>query len=135
MALVGEVMPEVLEIQGVGKVLGATILSEVGDIERFRDQHGFASYCGAAPIERSSGQTRRVRVNSGGNRTMNWVLHMICQVRLRIDSRSKELVERKQREGNTKREALRVLKTYIARELYRTLKRIRKKRQSVALGA
>ena len=54
---------------------------------------------------------------------MNYVLHMIAQVRLRTDGgRSRALVERKQREGKTLRAALRVLKTYIARELYRRLK-------------
>jgi len=59
---------------------------------------------------------------------MNYVLHMIAQVRLRTDERSRILVERKMREGKTLRAALRVLKTYIARELYRTLKTIRQAR-------
>lgn len=134
-SLLKEVMPEVLGIVGVGKVLGATILAEVGDPDRFRTEDSFASYCGAAPIDRSSGKNRRVRVNAGGNRTMNWVMHIISQVRLRIDPRSKELVERKQREGKTKREAIRVLKTYIAREIYRTLKRIHERRRFLALDA
>lgn len=82
-------------------------------------------------MERSSGKTSgRVGVNPGGNRRMNYVLHMIAQVRLRTDGgRSKELVERKQKEGKTLRGALRVLKTYIARELYRTLKAIEKSRE------
>lgn len=91
------------------------------------------SYCGAAPVERSSGKSKKVRVNTGGNRTMNYVLHMIAQIRLRLDPRSKELVERKVSEGKTKREALRVLKTYIARELYRILKAIYQERNLSAI--
>lgn len=130
--LVKEVMPEILGIVGVGKVLGATILAEVGDPSRFEGADRFASYCGAAPIDRSSGKNKSVRVNPGGNRTMNWVLHMVSQVRLRVDPRSRELVERKRREGKSLREAIRVLKTYIARELYRTLRRIQEKRRFLA---
>lgn len=125
--VVKEVMPEVLEIRGVGPVLGATILAEVGDVSRFASPDKFAGYCGG-PVDRSSGKSSRVRVNPGGNRTMNYVLHMIAQVRLRTDERSRALVERKMREGKTLRAALRVLKTYIARELYRTLKTIRRAR-------
>ena len=66
---------------------------------------------------------------------MNYVVHMMAQVRLRCDPRSKELFERKQREGKTKRAALRVLKTYIARELYRKLKAFEENRESLAIGA
>lgn len=132
--LVKEVMPEVLEICGVGPVLGAVILAEVGDVSRFAGADRFAGYCGG-PVDRSSGKSSRVRVNPGGNRTMNWVLHMIAQVRLRIDPRSKALVERKMGEGKTLRAALRVLKTYIARELYRTLKTLHRSRSPGPVAA
>lgn len=132
--LVGEVMPEILEIRGVGPVLGAVILAEVGEIERFGSVDGFANYCGG-PTERSSGKNSRVSVNTGGNRTMNYVLHMIAQVRIRTDERSRALVERKQREGKTLRAALRVLKTYIARELYRKLKSMQRSRDLSLVGA
>lgn len=132
--LVKESTPEVLEIKGVGPVLGATILAEVGEVHRFESVHKFASYCGG-PTERSSGKNARVSVNAGGNRTMNYVVHMIAQVRLRTDDRSRELVQRKQREGKTLREALRVLKTYIARELYRKLRAIEKTRKLGAFAA
>lgn len=128
--LLKEIMPEILEIRGVGPVLGATILAEVGDVPRFEKESGFASYCGAAPVGRGSAKkNRRVAVNPGGNRTMNYVVHMMAQVGLRTDPRSRELIERKQREGKTLRGALRVLKTYIARELYRTLKALEKSRE------
>lgn len=134
--LLEEICPEVLELRGVGAVLGATILAEVGDVCRFQKEGAFASYCGAAPVSRGSGKNNsRVAVNSGGNRRMNYVLHMMAQVRLRTDPPSRELFERKQREGKTKRAALRVLKTYIARELYRTLKAIQRSRQMATLTA
>lgn len=127
--------PEILQIRGVGPVLGATILAEVGDVSRFASVEKFASYCGG-PTERSSGKNTRTSVNSGGNRTMNYVVHMIAQVRLRTDGgRSRALVERKQREGKTLRAALRVLKTYIARELYRRLTEMHRSRAARLMAA
>lgn len=132
--LLKESTPEILEFQGLGPVLGATTLAEVGEVSRFSNMEKFVSYCGG-PTERSSGKNSRVSVNPGGNRTMNYVLHMIAQVRLRTDERSRALVERKQREGKTLRAALRVLKTYIARELYRKLKAIQRSRDLSLVGA
>lgn len=131
-ALMGRILkssaPEILQIRGVGAVLGAMILAEVGEVSRFASVEKFASYCGG-PTDRSSGKNSRASVNSGGNRTMNYVVHMIVQVRLRTDGgRSRALVDRKQREGKTLRAALRVLKTYIARELYRRLKTMQRLR-------
>lgn len=136
-SLLKECMPELLEVRGVGEVFGATILAEVGDIDRFRNEDSFASYCGAAPVSRGSGKRdSRVGVNSGGNRRMNHALHVMALVRLRSDGgRSRALVERKVREGKTMREALRVLKTYIARELYRTLRTIPRSGRMAALTA
>lgn len=131
--LLKESTPEILEFQGLGSVLGATTLAEVGQVSRFSNVDKFVSYCGG-PTERSSGKNSRVSVNPGGNRTMNYVLHMIAQVRLRTDERSRALVERKQREGKTLRAALRVLKTYIARELYRKLKAIQRTRDLSLVG-
>lgn len=87
-------------------------------------------------MERSSGSRDAARVNTQGNRRMNYVLHMMAQVRLRTDGgRSRGLLERKQKEGKSKRAALRVLKTYIARELYRELKAIEGSRRSAAFAA
>jgi transposase len=122
---VKEQLPELLALQGVGPCVAAVILAEVGDIERFHSQDHFASYCGAAPISRASGKSRQVRVNPGGNRRLNWALHIIAINRLRRSERSQSFSARKQREGKTKREVLRILKTYIARELYRFLRQLR----------
>ncbi|UQN09633.1 transposase (plasmid) [Deinococcus sp. QL22] len=102
-------------------MLAGTVLAEVGDIKRFEDVHHFASYCGAAPVERGSGKNTRWCVSVGGNRQLNRVLHLMALTRLRCDERTKTFVTRKEQEGKTKRAALRALKTHLARELYRTL--------------
>jgi transposase len=122
--VVSTVMPALLKLQGVGPIVAGVLLAETGDPRRFASPHHFASYCGAAPVERGSGQNRRMQINPGGNRRLNWALHIVAMVRLRMDGgRSKRLFDKAQLRGKTKRSALRLLKTYIARELFRILQR------------
>jgi transposase len=102
----------------VGPVIAGVLLAEVGDIQRFRSQDHFASYCGVAPVPWESGASKQVRVNRGGNRRLNWALHLIARTRLRLDAASQALVARKKQEGKTHREAIRILKTYLARQIY-----------------
>jgi transposase len=116
--------PQLLQLPGVGPVMAGVLLAEVGDIRRFPSKHAFASYCGAGPVPWESGASKHVRVNRGGNRRLNWALHLIARTRLRLDEASQALVARKKQEGKTHREALRVLKTYLARQLYGVLLRL-----------
>jgi len=128
-ALVKACLPQLLDLTGVGPVVAGLFLAEVGDAQRFANQDCFASYCGAAPVERGSGQNRRMQVNVGGNRRLNWALHIVAIVRLRYDGgHSRALVDKLKTRGKTDRAALRVLKTYIARELFHVL------RQEAAAG-
>lgn len=117
--LVDELMPELLEVQGVGVIHAATLLAEAGDVRRFRSPHAFAMFCGCAPVERSSGGQQRCQLNSGGNRRLNRTFYMMAQVRLRCDDATKAYLDKKQRQGKTRRAALRCLKTYLARDLFR----------------
>jgi transposase len=90
--------------------------------QRLRSEAAFASLCGVAPIEASSGKVVRHRLNRGGNREANRALYMICLARMRRDQRTKEeYVARRTAEGKSKREIIRCLKRYIAREVYRVL--------------
>jgi len=117
--LVNKLMPELVTLQGIAVIQASTLLSEIGDIRCFRSQHSFAMFAGCAPIERSSGGSKRRQVNRGGNRRLNSVFHMMIQVRLRWDDNTKTYVEKKIKEGKTKRSAFRCLKTHIARQVYR----------------
>ena len=120
---VSRIMPRLLDLPGVGAIMAGTLLAEAGDPQRFPTADHFASYCGAAPIERGSGQNTRMQINPGGNRRLNWALHVIAIVRLRVDGgRSKQFVERLTSNGKSQRAALRLLKTYIAREIFRTMR-------------
>lgn len=117
--LVKALMPELLELKGIALVNAATLLAEVGDVRTFKSQHAFAMAAGCAPVERSSGGQKRYQLNTRGNRRLHRVFHMMVQVRLRCDDKSKAYLERKQQQGKTRRAALRCLKTYVAREVFK----------------
>jgi transposase len=120
--LVAQVAPELVSLTGIGTDHAATLLIVAGDNpKRLRSEASFASLCGVSPIEASSGKVVRHRLNRGGNRDANRALYMICLARMRRDRRTKEYVARRTAEGKSKREIIRCLKRYVAREVYRVL--------------
>jgi len=120
--LVAQVTPELLSLPGIGTENAATLLIVAGDNpQRLRSEASFASLCGVAPIEASSGKVVRHRLNRGGNRQANRALYMICLARMRRDPRTQEYLARRTAEGKSKREIIRCLKRYVAREAYRVL--------------
>ena len=111
-----------LSLPGIGTDSAATLLIVAGDNpQRLRSEASFASLCGVSPIEASSGKVVRHRLNRGGNREANRALYMICLARMRRDPRTQEYVARRTAEGKSKREIIRCLKRYLAREVYRVL--------------
>jgi hypothetical protein len=61
------------------------------------------------------------RLDRGGDRQLNRALHTIVLARRRSDQRTIAYIHRRISEGKTEREAIRSLKRYIARSLYRLL--------------
>jgi transposase len=120
--LLGQVAPELVSLPGIGTDHAATLLIVAGDNpQRLRSEASFASLCGVAPIEASSGKVVRHRLNRGGNRDANRAQYMICLARMRRERRTQEYVARRTQEGKSKREIIRCLKRYVAREAYRVL--------------
>jgi transposase len=120
--LVAQAAPELVSLPGIGTDNAATLLIVAGDNpQRLRSEASFASLCGVSPVEASSGKVVRHRLNRGGNREANRALYMICLARMRRDPRTKEYVARRTAEGKSKREIIRCLKRYVAREVYRVL--------------
>jgi transposase len=121
--LVAQVAPELVALPGIGTDSAATLLIVAGDNpqKRLGSEASFASLCGVSPIEASSGKVVRHRLNRGGNREANRALYMICLARMRRDRRTQEYVARRTAEGKSKREIIRCLKRYLAREVYRVL--------------
>jgi len=83
----------------------------------------FAALCGVSPVEKSSGKTQRRRLNRGGNRQANAALYRIVATRLRRDPRTRLYLERRTKQGMSKREIIRCLKRYVAREIYSQIQR------------
>lgn len=107
---------------GVGPVIAARILAEVGDISRFPSKDHFASYNGTAPIDVSSGEQTRHRLSRAGNRRINHSLHIVAVTQLRHPtSPGRAYYERKRLEGKTPKEALRCLKRRLSDVVYRQL--------------
>ncbi len=122
--LTRRVCPELLARPGVGFEVASSLLVAAGDNpERLHSEASFAALCGVSPLDASSGQQRRHRLNRGGNRDANRALWVVAMTRLRVDARTKEYSARRTQEGRTRPEILRCLKRYIARELYPILLR------------
>jgi transposase len=120
--LLKETAPELLAVTGVGTDVGTAIMVAVGDNpERLKSEATFAHLCGVSPIDASSGKNERHRLNRGGDRSANSALWRIVFTRLAGDPRTQHYVERRVKEGKTKREAMRCLKRYVAREVYKQL--------------
>lgn len=120
-ALVAEHAPALLEMPGIGPVTAATVLTVWSHPGRFRSEAAFAQIAGACPIPASSGNTRRHRLNRGGDRRLNQALHTIVLTRMRTDPATRDYIQRRIAEGRTKREIMRCLKRYVSRQIYRTL--------------
>ena len=87
--------------------------------ERIKSEATFAHLCGVSPTDASSGKNQRHRLNRGGDRSANSALWHIVFTRMVNDPRTQHYVERRMKEGRTKREAMRCLKRYVAREVYK----------------
>jgi transposase len=79
-----------MDIHGVGPVVAARALADVGDVTRFADRNRFASWTGTAPIDASSGVNNRHRLSRARNRRMNHMIHIaaVTQIRLNTDGRA-----------------------------------------------
>jgi transposase len=123
-ALVQQLSPQLLNHYGVGAITAAQLLVSWSHPGRLRSEAAFARLAGAAPIPCSSGKTIRHRLDRGGDRQLNRALHTIVLARRRGDQRTIAYVQRRISEGKTEREAIRSLKRYNARSLYRLMEHI-----------
>jgi transposase len=114
--------PTLLTRRGVGPDNAAALLITAGDNpDRLHSEASFAALCGVNPLEASSGKTSRRRLNRGGDRQANCALYRIAICRLRCDARTRDYLTRRITEGKTRREAIRCLKRYLAREIYQII--------------
>jgi transposase len=122
-ALLAELGSTLTELHGVGFVTAMDLLVEIGDPHRFTNEAQFARWCGIAPVAVSSGEghgrARRHRLDLGGNRAVNSILHVIHVTQARCHPPAKEYVARKMLENKSKREARRCHKRQLANVIIR----------------
>ncbi len=117
--LVEQCAPAMVEAHGIKTGTAAEMLVLVGDNpERIRSEAALAKLCGACPVPASSGKTSRHRLNRGGHRQANAALHRVVVVRMRAHRPTIDYVRRRTAEGKSKREIIRCLKRFVAREIF-----------------
>src|SRR4051794_33318783 len=119
--LVAELAPQLLAERGCGVLTAAKLIGEIAGVGRFATDAKLARTCGSAPIPASSGQTRRHRLDRGGNRQLNCALHRLAVRKGRLDPQTAAYLARQQAEGKSRREALRCLKRHLARRIWKLL--------------
>ncbi|MDP9868828.1 IS110 family transposase [Streptosporangium brasiliense] len=128
--------PRLLERHGIGPDTAAALLITAGDNpDRLTSEAAFAALCGVNPIEASSGKTTRHRLNLGGDRRGNSALYTIVLTRLSRDQRTRDYAERRTGEGKSKKEIIRCLKRYVAREVFPIIAAALSPAQSPAIAA
>ncbi|SCE79951.1 Transposase [Micromonospora purpureochromogenes] len=119
---VARTAPTLSSLFGAGPEVAGQLLNTAGDNpDRLRSEAALAHLCGAAPIPASSGRTDRHRLNRGGDRAANNALHTIVLSRMRHDPRTRAYVDKRTKQGLSKKEIMRCLKRYVVREVHTAL--------------
>lgn len=120
--LLADAAPQLLGEPGVGHVTATAFYLAWSHQGRCRSEAAYARLAGAAPIPATSGQTtNRHRLNRGGDRQLNRALYLVAITRARYCERTQTYIARRTSEGKTEREAIRCIKRYIARRVWRLL--------------
>ena len=120
--LVEQIAPQLLSEPGFGPLIAAKLVGEIAGAERFATPAKLARAAGVAPIPASSGNTQRQRLDQGGNRQINAALHRVIVTRARCHPETRDYIARRKAEGKTTREAIRCLKRYLVRDVWRLLR-------------
>jgi transposase len=114
-----------MEEHGIGPVGAATLLAEIADPARFRNEGAFNRWWGGAPVAISSGEAdgepRRHRLDLLGNRTVNSVIYLMSITQARFHPEAKDYLAGKRAEGKTGKEARRAHKTILGRRIIRRM--------------
>lgn len=120
-AAVARWRPDLLAVVGVGPIVAAQVLCAWSHAGRFTDDAHFASLAGVSPVPIGSGNSLVYRLNYGGDRQLNSAIHTVMLTRKRCDPRTKAYIAKRTTDGKTPRAINRLLKRYIAREIFKLL--------------
>ena len=128
--LVRRLAPSLLAIPGCAVLSAAVILGETAGAARFRSKDAYARFTGTAPIPVWSGNPGKVRLNRGGNRTVNCALHMIAVTQARGIGPGKDYADRLIARGKTRTEAIRLLRRRLSDTVFAALRADERARQA-----
>src|SRR5438552_2486773 len=131
----GALAPTLMQLTGCGALCAAKVIGEAAGISRFRSRAAFAMNNGTAPVQASSGNQQRHRLNRGGNRQLNVAMHRIAITQIRLGGEAGAYVARRMSLGNSKTEAIRSLRRQLSDEVYRRLRLDRLERLAVPTTA
>ncbi len=118
-SLLRDIAPDLLMLHGVSSVVASGLVGHAGAMTNYRNAAAFAAKCGAAPVPCSSGRHISVRLNTGGDRQLNRLLHVVAMTQVRAPAHpGRRYYERKRSEGKAHRAALRCLKRQLATVVY-----------------
>jgi transposase len=120
-ALVERSAPQLLAEPGIGPISAAQVVVSWSHHGRLRSEAAFARLAGAPPLPASSGLVIRHRLDRGGDRQLNRALHTVIVSRRKHHQPTIAYIERRVSEGKSPREAIRCLKRFLARRLFRLL--------------
>lgn len=132
-ALAKDIAGELLALRGVSVVAAAGFIGHAGALDNYRNAAAFAAKCGAAPVPCSSGRRVAVRLNTGGDRQLNRLLHVVAMAQVRASEHpGRTYYDRKRAEGKTHPAAMRCLKRQLATVVYYRLRQVQ---QCLVTGA
>ena len=120
-ALVTPLAPTLLAVVGCGPLTAAKIIAETAGIGRFRSANAYARHTGTAPLPVWSANRTRHRLSRTGNRQLNAALHRIALTQARWHPGARALLARRRAQGDSNREAFRILKRRLNDVVYRAL--------------
>jgi transposase len=106
------------QVFGINLLTAAALAGILGPGLRFASDADLAAYAGAAPLEASSAGAVRHRLNRGGNRQLNSILHRIAVTQARHATEGRAYLDRRRADGKTRREAIRALKRFLVRRIW-----------------
>jgi transposase len=123
--LLDELGSSLTAIPGIAAVTAMTLLTEIGDPRRFARETQFARWCGTAPIPISSGEgrgpARHHRLDRGGNRKVNSILHLVHVTQARCHPPARQYLAAKTSAGQSRRVARRAHKRHLANVIIRRM--------------
>jgi len=108
---------------GIDYLSASTLLSEIGNIERFENEGCLSSYCGVSPVMWQSGTSKsKTKRRKRFSRRLKGILYFISLSQIRVNPESYNYYWRKRKEGKTHWQAMNALSRQLIKIIYLMLK-------------